>query len=65
MGWTGSLGLVDAISNEVLLCSTGNNIQSLGIDHDGRSYKKWNVYVYLWVTVLQQKLAQHCKSNIH
>ena len=24
------------ISNEVLLCSTGNYIQSLGMDHDGR-----------------------------
>ena len=24
------------ISNEVLLYSTGNSIQSLGIDHDGR-----------------------------
>ena len=23
------------ISSEVLLCSTGNYIQSLGIDHDG------------------------------
>ena len=23
-------------SNEVLLCSTGNHIQSLGIDHDGK-----------------------------
>ena len=28
------------ISNEVLLYSTGNYIQSLGIDHDGRCYKK-------------------------
>ena len=33
------------ISNEVLLCSTGNYIQSLQVDHDGRSYKKGNVYV--------------------
>ena len=24
------------ISNEVLLYSTGNSIQSLGLDHDGR-----------------------------
>jgi len=23
-------------SNEVLLCSTGNSIQTLGIEHDGR-----------------------------
>ena len=50
MGWTGSLGLVDAnylewINNEVLLHSTGNYIQSLGVDHDGRYYKKENVYI--------------------
>ena len=40
VGWTGSLGLVDAnlewISDEILLYSTGYCIQSLGIDHDGR-----------------------------
>ena len=42
VGWTGSLGLVDAnlplewINNKVLPYSTGNYIQSLGIDHDGR-----------------------------
>ena len=42
VGWMGSLVLVDAnlvplewVSNEVLLFSTGNYIQSLGIDHDG------------------------------
>ena len=28
------------ISNEVLLYSTGNQIRSLGIDHDGREYEK-------------------------
>ena len=28
------------ISNEVLLTSTGNSIQSLGIEQDGRQYKK-------------------------
>ena len=41
-GWTGSSGLVDAnyysewINNKVLLYSTGNDIQSPGIDHDGK-----------------------------
>ena len=34
------------ISNEVLLWSTRNCIQPLGIDHEGRSYKKGNVCVY-------------------
>ena len=33
------------IKNEVLLYSTGNSIQSLGTDHDGREYKKGNVCV--------------------
>ena len=32
------------ISNEVLLFSTGNSIQSLAMEHDGRSYEK-NVYI--------------------
>ena len=32
-------------NNEVLLCSTGNYILSLVIDHDGRQYEKKNVCV--------------------
>ena len=43
VGWTESLGLVDAnyyilewIDNEVPQYSTGNYVQSLGIDHIGR-----------------------------
>ena len=43
MGWRGNFGLVGAnyyilewISNEVLLYSTGNYIQSLVIERDGR-----------------------------
>ena len=35
------------ISNEVLLYSKGNCIQSLGLEHDGRWYEKKNVYVCL------------------
>ena len=42
-GWMESLGLVDHkllhiewISNEVLLYSTGNYIQSVGLEQDGR-----------------------------
>ena len=41
-GWTGSLGLEDTnshlewTSSEVLLYSTENYTQSLGIEHDGR-----------------------------
>ena len=41
MGWefgvnSGKLLHLEWISNEVLLYSTGNYIQSLGIEHDGR-----------------------------
>ena len=31
------------ISNEVVLYNTGNYIQYVGIDHDGRKFKKGNV----------------------
>ena len=35
------------IGNEVLLYSTGNYIQSLGMEHDGMQYerKKKNIYI--------------------
>ena len=32
---------IEWMSNEVPLYSTGNYVQSLGIDHDGRQYKKY------------------------
>ena len=33
------------VSNAVLLCSTGNYIQSLVIEHDRKLFEKKNVYV--------------------
>ena len=39
------------ISNEVLLCSTGDYVQSLGIDHDERKYKKGNVCINICVCI--------------
>ena len=33
-------------SHEVLLCSTGNSVQSLGTDQDGRAYEKGNGYMF-------------------
>ena len=33
------------ISNEVLLYSIGNYIQSLGLEHDRREYEKKNLYI--------------------
>ena len=43
------------ISSEGLLYSTGNYIQSPGIDHDGKEYKKKNVYMFDWVTLLYSR----------
>ena len=43
------------ISHEVLLYSTGNYIQSLGIDHDRRYHEKKNAYIYNWVTMLYSR----------
>ena len=37
------------INNKVLLYSTGNYIQSPGIDHDGKEYKKECVWVCVCV----------------
>ena len=34
-------------SNEILLYSTGNYIQSLMMEHDGGQYEKKNVYMYV------------------
>ena len=61
-GWTGSLGLVDAIccilewiSNEVLLYSTGHYSQSLGVENDGRWHEKKNVCIYNWLTMMYSR----------
>ena len=39
------------ISNEVLLNSTGNYIQSLEIEHDGKKYEKRmkNIYIHIYI----------------
>ena len=43
---------LECVRGEVLLHSTGNSIQFLGIEHDGRLYKKNNVYIYMWDWVM-------------
>jgi len=73
VGWTGSLGLVDAnyclwsrsAMRSCCMYSTGNCIQSLVMEHDGRYYEKKNVCIcmYNWV-ILQQKLTEPSKSTI-
>ena len=47
VGWTGRLHL-EWISNEVLLHSTGNCIQSLGLEHD---YEKKTVCVCVYISM--------------
>ena len=52
--WIGSLGQADAnyyierewINNKVLLYSTGNYIQYLVINHNGKEYEKDCTYMY-------------------
>ena len=53
------------ISNEILLYSIGNYIQSLGINMMKDSMRK-RVYRYVGLGqyALQQKLAEHFKSTI-
>ena len=53
-GLDGSFKLVlhlEWISNEVLLYSSGNYTQSLGVDHDARWYEKKSVYVGMNVSL--------------
>ena len=47
------------ISDEVLLYSTGNYIQSFAMEYEGRYYEKKNAYF-----AVQQKLTEHCKSTL-
>ena len=48
---------LEKISYHDLLCSTGNYIQSLGIDRDGRTIirKKKCIHMYDWVTLLYSR----------
>ena len=53
VGWLGSSGVgrckllhLEWISNGVLLYSTRNYVQSLGLEHDGRQCKK-RMYIYV------------------
>ena len=49
------------ISNEGLLYSTGNYIQSLVIDHDGRYIRK--KYIYIYSDVLLYSRNRHNITN--
>ena len=52
----GKLLYLEWISNEILLYSTGDFVQSLGIEHDGddmrkRIYMCMCVYIYVYICV--------------
>ena len=58
---------LEQISNEVLLYSTGNYIQSLVIEHDRIQYEEKNMYIYICIMgspCYKQILIKHCKSTI-
>ena len=55
------------ISNEVLLYSTGNYVQSLMMEHDGKLWEKNNVYMCVCMTgslCCIVELTEHCKLTI-
>ena len=62
----GKLLHLEWISNEVLLHSRGNYVQSLGMEHDERRCEEKNVFIHICLAhyAVQQKLTQHCKSTI-
>ena len=59
------------IGNEVLLYSTGNCIQFIGMDYDGRKYKKGNVYIPMtgslcygnWRNIVNQLYSKKLKNK--
>ena len=59
-----SLLPLECISNEILLCSTGNYVQSLMMEHDNVR-KRMYTCMCDWVTLLyRRKLTEHCKPAI-
>ena len=60
-GWTGD----GIIQHRKLLYSTGNCVQYLGVEHDGK-WKKKIMCVYEWLAdfAVQQKLKEHCDPTL-
>ena len=55
---------LESISNEILLCSTGNYVWSLMMEHD-HVRKRMYTSMCNWVTLLySRKLTEHCKLAI-
>ena len=55
------------INNKFLLYSTGNHVQSPGMNHKEKNIEKEGLYVhkvYMSHSAVQQRLTQHCVSTI-
>ena len=52
------------ISNEILLYSTGNYIQSLVMEHDGGLCEKKNMYVYTHTQSFSDNIFRHVPSQV-
>ena len=53
------------MSNEVLLYSTGNRIQSPGMDHEGEeNIRKGGIYGYDWVTLLYSQNGHNIGNQL-
>ena len=69
--WDGGSGVnrcrllpLEWISNEILLCSTGNYVWSLMMELDNVRKKNYSC-ICNWVTMLyRRKLTEHCKPAI-
>ena len=62
----GKLFHLEWISNDVLLYSTGNDIQSLGINHDRKDYeKKKCMYVYNEATFLSNRNQHNIVNQLY
>ena len=55
---------IEWINNKVLPYSTGNYIQYLVINHNGKEYGKKYIHIILNHFADHQKLTQHCKLTI-
>ena len=56
---------VTLINNKALLYSTGNYIQSLGINHNGKEYFKKNVYMYKTESLCHTADCHNTVNQLH
>ena len=62
----GTLLHLEWISKEVLLYSTGYDVQHLGIEHDGRCSMRKRIYMYVYIcTYIYDWVTFLCSINWH